>query len=292
MTAHGTTHFFTVDVEEYFQVSAFEPYAPRDRWPSFEPRLDQSMDWLLETLARAGVTGTFFTLGWVARNRPGIVKRIAAAGHEVASHGFWHRRITTLSPAEFRQDLRDAKDALEQESGQPVRGFRAPSFSIVPGGEWALEILAEEGHTYDSSLFPFGRKGYGYPGVMLDPHTLVLPNGSSIYEFPMTMAHMLGRKVPASGGGWFRQFPYGITRLAFAQHSEAKMPGMFYIHPWEVDPNQPRLKTNLVTRLRHYRGLGVTRERIERLLREFRFTSIRDGLAVAKERTSRLGAAA
>ena len=268
------THFFSVDVEEYFQVSAFERHVARESWTTYPDRLLGSMDWILDALGRRSMSGTFFTLGWIAQHRPGIVRRIADAGHEVASHGFWHRRVTTMTPDEFREDVRTSKDLLEQLSGKRVLGFRAPTFSIVPGHEWALEILAEEGYIYDSSLFPVARSGYGYPNITPAPHRFMLPNGETILELPMTMARVLGAGIPASGGGWFRQFPYAITHLAFAQRSRAGVPAMFYIHPWEIDPSQPRMQVSWLTRMRHYRGLDSTRDRLNRLLDEFNFTSV------------------
>lgn len=267
-------HYFTVDVEEYFHVNAFEPYVARDRWGGYPSRLEPQLDFLLDLLARHSAHGTFFTLGWVARHHPALVRRIAEAGHEVASHGYWHERVTTVTPDAFREDVRQSKDILESVAGTRVLGYRAPSFSIVPGREWALQVLSEEGFVYDSSLFPMRRRGYGYPDAPEIPHHFALRNGGSILELPMTMAHAGSLRIPAAGGGWFRQFPYALTRRAFAQRSAERMPGVFYIHPWEVDPDQPRIECSMITRLRHYRGIPRTRERLERLLGEFRFTSI------------------
>ncbi len=271
-------HYFTVDVEEYFHVSAFEPYISQERWPALESRLEHQMGRLLDLLARHNAHGTFFTLGWVARYYPALVRRIADAGHEVASHGYWHRRVTTQTPQQFREDIRDSREILEQTSGQKVLGYRAPSFSIVPGREWALDILEDEGFVYDSSLFPMRRDGYGYPDSPLIPYHFGLRSGRTILELPMTMARIGAWRVPASGGGWFRQFPYAVTRLAFEQRSRERMPAVFYIHPWEIDPDQPRVKCSMLTRLRHYRGLSSTMARLDRLMSEFRFTSIARGL--------------
>lgn len=272
-------HYFTVDVEEYFQVSALEPYVRREDWSSRPRRLGAQLDYLLELLARHNTSATFFTLGWVASTSPGLVRRIADAGHEIASHGFWHRRVTTLTEQEFRDDVRQSKEILEQVAASPVRGFRAPSFSIVPGLEWALDVLADEGYAYDSSFFPVARRGYGYPGSPRIPHHFPLRNGGSILELPMTMARVGRWWIPASGGGWFRQLPYALTRLAFQQRAAEHLPGMFYIHPWEVDPAQPVLTRSPLTYARHYRGLSRTRERLERLFTDFAFTSIAKGLA-------------
>lgn len=275
-----TRHFFTVDVEEYFHVSAFESVIPRDQWNAWPRRLDRSMPLLLEALRRADVTGTFFVLGWVAKHSPHIVRDIARSGHEIASHGYGHRRVNTLSPAAFREDLHASKVALEDLVGTPVCGYRAPSFSIVPGREWAFDELLEEGFRYDSSLFSIRRRGYGYPGAPRVPHAIHRPVGTLI-EFPLATASIAGLQVPAAGGGYLRQLPFAVIRGAFAQASERRVPATFYIHPWEIDPDQPRVRVGLLTRLRHYRGLSRTLGRVERLLAEFRFTSMASYLDAA-----------
>ena len=266
-------HFFTVDVEEYFQVSAFEGVAPRDEWAQFPRRLDVSVRVLLDELGACDTTGTFFVLGWVARHRPDVVREIAERGHEIASHGFWHRRLTTMTPDEFRRDLRSSKHALEDLTGAPILGFRAPSFSLVPGGEWAFDVLLEEGFVYDSSIFPIRRAGYGYPRTPRSPH-LIQCSGGLLREFPLATAMLAGVRIPAAGGGYLRQFPFWLIRRAFAQAEALSSPGTFYVHPWEIDPDQPRLPVGPITRLRHYRGLNGALARIRRLLQAFRFTSI------------------
>ena len=266
-------HCFTVDVEDYFHVNAFEGVVRREAWGEYAPRINIGLDLLLDLLARHDALGTFFTLGWVAHRHPDVVRRIVAAGHEIASHGYWHRRVTTLDPEGFRDDLCRSKQALEDVSGQEVVGFRAPSFSIVPGREWALDILLEEGFRYDSSLFPIRRPGYGYPSAPTVPHTITRPAGK-LLELPPAVLQLPGFRLPAAGGGYFRQFPYAVTRHAFRQIERAGQSGMFYIHPWELDPDQPRLPVGPVTRIRHYRGLDRTRSRLERLLSDFRFTSV------------------
>lgn len=263
-------HLFTVDVEEYFQVSAFESVVRRDSWDALPSRVEASVDRLLELLARRGDHGTFFVLGWIARRHPGLVRRIHAAGHEIASHGFWHQRVWTQAPAEFRADVRSAKRTLEDVVGAPVYGYRAPSFSIVPGIEWAFEVLRDEGYTYDSSVFPIRRKGYGYPGAPPIPHMVA----GGLWEFPLATTTWQGRRVPAAGGGYFRHFPYALTSRAFREHTRDGVPGVFYIHPWELDPEQPRLNVSVLTAVRHYGGLRAVVPRLERLLEEFRFTSI------------------
>ena len=266
-------HFFTVDVEEHFHVSAFEGLIRKEQWEGLPSRVERNTDRLLELLSRHGATGTFFTVGWVARRQPALVRRIAEAGHEVASHSFWHRRVNTLTPEEFRADVRDCKAALEDACGRPVLGFRAPSFSIRPGGEWAFDVLLEEGHRYDSSLFPIRRPDYGYPSAPPEPHEIRRPAGT-LLELPLATLSMGGLRIPAAGGGYLRHFPLAVTRAALRGHQRRGQPAMFYIHPWEIDPDQPRVAAPWLTRVRHYRGLTKTLPRLEALLREFRFTSV------------------
>ncbi len=281
-----TAHIFTVDVEEYFQVSAFEDVVARADWGKLPSRVERSIDILLNLLARRGVVGTFFTLGWIADKHPDVVKRIADAGHEVASHGWWHRRVSSLTREEFRRDVRSSREVLEDTSGQPVFGFRAPSFSLTPGTEWAFDILLEEGYRYDSSLFPIQRPGYGYPSAPPVPHVIQRPAGT-LYELPMTTITCAGLRIPAAGGAYFRHFPYSLIRRAFREHTASGIPALFYIHPWEVDPEQPRLRTSWLTRARHYGGLGKTLPRLEQLLSEFRFTSAARSLGLSTPRLCR-----
>jgi polysaccharide deacetylase family protein (PEP-CTERM system associated) len=278
--ATGTTHIFSVDVEEHFQVTAFEGVVSRGSWDRQPSRVERSTGELLELLARHGVRGTFFTLGWVARSHPWLVKRIAAAGHEVASHGYSHRRLSTMTPKQVREELRDSKASLEDVTGRAVYGFRAPSFSILPGGEWAFDLLLEEGYRYDSSLFPIHRPDYGYPSAPTAPHLIRRPSGA-LLELPLATLRLGSMRIPAAGGGYLRQFPFELVRRAFRQHGRRGVPGMFYIHPWELDVDQPRLPCSLATRMRHYGGLRRTRPRIERLLREFRFTSVAERYGMA-----------
>ena len=265
------SHFFTVDVEEYFQVSALEPYVNRSEWDSYEARVLPPMQQLLHLLARHEARGTFFILGWVAERMPALVSAIVAGGHEVASHGWDHKRITQLTPDEFRVSVRDSKRLLEDISGSEVIGFRAPSFSIVPGREWAFDILLEEGYRYDSSVFPIRRPGYGYPGAPTDFHWRDCAAGR-LGEFPPTTLRRAGLNIPAGGGGYFRLLPYALTKTAFEDCEAASTSGVFYIHPWELDPGQPRLPVPLSTRIRHYGRLHATLPRLDRLLTEFRFT--------------------
>ena len=241
---------------------------------------------LLDLLARHNTVGTFFILGWIGERYPDVVRAIASAGHEVASHGWWHRRVTALTPEEFRSEVRSSKAALEDVVGKPVLGFRAPNFSIVPGKEWAFDVLLEEGYRYDSSLFPVRRPGYGYPNATPHPHCIRRPGGE-LLEFPLATAMWKGLRMPAAGGGYFRQLPYALTRAAFRQHGVQGIPGTFYIHTWEYDAEQPRLPVPWLTKLRHYRGLSVTLSRPDQLLSEFRFTSVARRLS-AETKTSAL----
>ncbi len=266
-------HLFTVDVEDYFQVYAFDRVIPRSHWDRYASRVVRNTEVILELLDRHAATGTFFTLGWIAERHPELVRRIADAGHEIASHGWWHRKVTSLSRTEFREDAYASRAILEQVSGRPVLGYRAPSFSITPGFEWAFDVLLETGYRYDSSLFPIRRMNYGYPKTPPLPHLIHREEGDLI-EFPLATTRLGHMHIPAAGGGYLRQFPYAVIRRAFREHEAARIPAVFYIHPWEVDPDQPRLDVPWLTRVRHYRNLDKTAHRIERLLREFRFTSV------------------
>lgn len=265
-------HIFTVDVEEYFQVATFDRIVRRSEWSNYPSRVERNTDVLLDLMAKHGAFGTFFTLGWIADRYPHVVRRIHDAGHEIASHGYWHRRVDTLSQQEFRDDVRASRAVLEQASGAAVMGFRAPNFSIKPGGEWAFDVLLEEGYRYDSSLFPIRRPGYGYPHSPTVPYAIHREHGE-LFELPLATVTWRGVRIPAAGGAYLRHLPYGITRRAFREFGASEIPATFYIHPWELDPDQPRLDVGMVSRLRHYGGLGRVIPRLERLLGEFRFTT-------------------
>ncbi len=271
-------HHLTVDVEEYFHVSAMEPYVPRSRWPSMESRLEAEMDVLFGLFDDFGVKVTFFVLGIVARDHPSLVRRLAREGHEVASHGWDHRRVTHLDPSAFRLQVRESRALLEDLAGEAVLGFRAPSFSIVPGREWALDILVEEGYRYDSSLYPVRRPGYGYPAGPRHLDALIRPAGPLV-EVPPATLRFLGMNLPAGGGGGLRQLPLLLTRQAVADLEAVGQPATLYLHPWELDPGQPRVKgLGYLTRLRHYRGLDRMEGHLRSLLSEFAFRPIRDGI--------------
>lgn len=275
-----TTHFFTVDVEEHFQVQALAPYVAREQWDSLESRVEANTRLILELCARHAATGTFFIVGWVAERHPALMKAIAAAGHEVASHTWDHRRIPDQTPEAFRDSVRRTKALLEDLTGTPCIGFRAPSYSIVRGAEWALDILLEEGYQYDSSLFPVTRPGYGYSGGGRDPYWLERPGGR-LAEVPPATVRRLAMNLPAAGGAYFRLLPFALVAAALRDAGRRGAPGTFYIHPWELDPGQPRFPVPVLTRLRHYGGLGRTTARLDRLLAEFRFTAIAPGFGLS-----------
>jgi len=271
---------FSVDVEDYFQVAALAPAIPRDSWPSRESRVERNTQVLLDLLAERGIRGTFFVLGWIAERHPALVKRIAAAGHEIASHGFSHRLIYDQSPAEFREETARSKGLLEDLIGAAVIGYRAASFSITRRSLWALDTLIELGFRYDSSIFPIRHDRYGIPGASPEPGTITAPSGRTIAEFPMSAAKFLGLRVPVCGGGYFRLLPYRLTLGGLTQINRTYgRPFTFYLHPWEVDPGQPRVRVGWFSRFRHYTNLDHCEPRLKRLLSEFRFGTMREVLS-------------
>ncbi len=267
----GIVNAMSVDIEEYFQVGAFERTIRRDDWESIASRVEYNTQLVLDLYAEAGVKATFFTLGWVAERHPDLIRRIVAEGHELASHGYAHDRVHTMTPDAFRGDLRRAKALLENAGGTPVVGYRAPSFSIGKANAWALEVLADEGYAYSSSVAPFGTDHYGWPGFPRFAHCPV--PGSPMVEVPVTTARLGGRVLAAGGGGFFRLLPYGFSRWAISQVNELeRQPAVFYFHPWEVDPDQPRVAgAPAKSRLRHYTNLGVMAAKLRRLMRDFRW---------------------
>ena len=275
-------HHFTVDVEEYFQVAAFATRVQRSEWGRLQSRVAAQVAQLLELLEQYRTRATFFVLGWVAKRQPELIRSIAAAGHEIASHGWDHARVTAQTPLVFRESIRRTKELLEDLTGEEVWGFRAPSFSIVRGREWALDVLIEEGYRYDSSLFPIRRPGYGYAGASPDPHWLERPRGA-LLEIPPATLHWCGMRLPAAGGAYFRLLPYSLVQAALRQCEGRNVPGTFYIHPWEVDPAQPRVAVPWLTRLRHYGGLRRTAPQLRQLMSDFRFTAVRDTVVALSE---------
>ena len=259
----------SVDIEEWFQVGAFETVLRREDWPTLESRVAASTGRVLDLFARAGVKGTFFTLGWVAERQPALVRRIVAEGHEIASHGWDHTRVFRMTPAEFRADLGRARAAIENASGVAVTGYRAPSFSIDTRSAWAHAILAEEGYGYSSSVAPVAHDHYGWPQAPRFAYR-PLPD-SPLVELPVTTAQVGAKRFAAGGGGFFRVYPYAVSRWAVRQVNDSeRRPAVFYFHPWEVDPGQPRVAAApLKSRLRHYSRLGAMEAKLERLLGDF-----------------------
>ncbi|HWQ37240.1 MAG TPA: XrtA system polysaccharide deacetylase [Burkholderiales bacterium] len=270
----------TVDVEDYFHVSALAPSIDRNTWSSRQSRVVGNTRRLLALFEEFGVRGTFFVLGWVGERFPQLVKEIAARGHEIACHGFSHRLVYEQSPKEFREETVRSKKLLEDISGSEVLGYRAASYSIVEESLWALDILAELGFVYDSSIFPVRHDRYGIPDAERRPHRMTTPNGSAILEWPLATASIFGLRLPVAGGGYFRLFPYWLSRwgLESINGREAR-PFIFYLHPWEIDPGQPRVPASWLSRFRHYTNLHKCEERLRRLLGEFEFAPAREGLA-------------
>lgn len=259
----------TCDVEDYFQVSAFDTVVARERWTAMECRIERNVDRVLALLDEASVKATFFTLGWIAERYPQVVRRIAEQGHEVASHGYAHRRACEQDIDQFDQDIRSSKAVLEDLSGQPVLGYRAPSFSIGERNLWAFDRLAAAGYAYSSSIYPIVHDHYGMPAA---PRFAFRPHGDSgLLEVPVATVRMGGRKLPAGGGGYFRLLPYALSRWMLARINRVDgEPAVFYFHPWELDPDQPRpAGTGLKTRFRHYVNLHRTEDRLRALARDF-----------------------
>lgn len=266
----------TIDVEDYFQVSAFAHHISRADWPAMPCRVEANVDRILALLERAGVHATFFTLGWIAERYPQLVRRIVAGGHELASHGYEHRRASEQSRADFTRDVVLSKNLLEQLGGQAVLGYRAPSFSIGAGNLWALEVLQQAGYRYSSSIYPIRHDHYGMPDA---PRHAWRPTGpDGLLELPVSTIPILGRNFPAGGGGYFRLFPYALSRWALRRiNARERQAGIFYFHPWELDPSQPRVPgVGARTRFRHYLNLDRMEARIVRLTHDFSWGRIDD----------------
>ncbi len=262
------TNAMTVDVEDYFQVQAFATCIDRESWNRIPCRVEANMDRILAQFSEAGVKGTFFTLGWIAERYPQIVRQIVAAGHELASHGYGHARADGQTPEVFAADVRHAKALLEDQGGVKVCGYRAPTFSIGPKNPWAFEVLESEGYTYSSSLYPVQHDLYGVPDAPRFPHR---PGPGQLMELPMTTLRLGGRNLPISGGGYFRLTPYAVFRTALRRFNHVEQaPGVFYFHPWEIDPAQPRVpQASRMSRFRHTVNLSAMSGRLDHLLRDF-----------------------
>lgn len=293
----------TIDLEDYYQVSAFESVVKRENWDKYESRIERNTHRLLDILngsLRTAVRATFFCLGWNAERYPGLIKRIKEEGHEIACHGYDHQLVYSLNPKQFREDVRKSKKLLEDIVGEEVVGYRAPSYSINRKSLWAFEILVEEGYRYDSSIFPIYHDRYGMPNAPRFPFVIPLNGNSNVesgitpssefrtpnlemnglLEFPLSTVRICGRNLPISGGGYFRLFPYPVTKRALERiNGKERRPFIFYLHPWEIDPEQPKIQgTSVRSQFRHYLNLLKTEAKLKRLLEDFSFSSIKDTL--------------
>ncbi len=264
----------SVDVEDYFQASVFDRLVSRESWPERESRVVANTHRLLEFFERRQVRATFFILGWVAERFPELAREIAKGGHEIASHGFHHQLVYSLTPDQFREDVRRAKATIEAATGSAVRGYRAPSFSIVRSSLWALDVLIEEGYSYDASIFPIHHDRYGIPDAPRHAHVIQRKAGS-IVEVPGSTVRAGGTNLPIAGGGYFRLLPYACTKWGMARVNAVDgVPVVFFIHPWEVDPDQPRLPVSRLARWRHYSNLDDTLKRLDQLVSDFAFDTV------------------
>jgi len=261
----------TVDVEDYFQVSAFAKNVNQNDWDKYPLRVEKNTRRLMDMFDEAQVKATFFVLGWVADRNRELVKEIAQRGHEVASHGYSHQLIYNQSLDVFREETIRSKLLLEDIVQAPVRGYRAASYSITKDSLWALDVLAEAGFDYDSSIFPVRHDRYGIHDAKEIPHILKTPQGHSIVEFPLSTAKVFNYKLPVAGGGYFRLYPYALTRAGLRQVNSRQQPFIFYLHPWEIDPDQPNVETGWISRFRHYNNLDKCESRLQRLMKDFQF---------------------
>lgn len=284
------THAMTVDVEDYYHVAAFSKVINPNEWDKWPSRVEANTHRLLELFDKADIKITFFILGWVAERYPELVKTIHAQGHEIASHGYSHQLIYRQSPTVFREETSKSKQILENLLQVPITGYRAASYSITRNSLWALDILAELGFTWDSSIFPTRHDNYGIPGSPEEPYWITTEKGAKLLEFPLTTAKVLGQAIPAAGGGYFRQYPYFLSRWLFERASlNQTKPQIFYLHPWEIDPDQPRVpNASWFSNFRHYTNLKRCLPRLERMIDDFNFGTISQSLGsvpITKELT-------
>jgi polysaccharide deacetylase family protein (PEP-CTERM system associated) len=270
----------TFDIEEYFHAEAFAGVVRPEQWPSLASRVVGTTERLLDMLEESRTHATFFVLGWIADRYPALVRAIHERGHEVACHGYGHRMIMRMTPGEFAEDVRRGKAAVEDAAGTAVAGYRAPTFSVVRETLWSLRILVETGFRYDSSIFPIVHDRYGIPYARRFPHRLAVGPALEIGEFPLSTVARMGLRFPVAGGGYFRLLPYAITRWALRHLNEVEhQPAIVYLHPWEIDPDQPRLAVGRLTQFRHSVNMSGTEAKLRSLLRDFRFAPVRRVLA-------------
>jgi len=281
-----TTHIMSVDVEDYFQVEAFAGTVAVDSWDRWPSRVVANTQRALDLLDQHGAKATFFFVGWVAERFPDLVRDAVARGHEVACHSYWHRAVYKLSPEEFRQDTHMAKDVIEQAAGVPVKGYRAPTWSITRQSMWALRILAEAGFLYDSSVYPIRHDLYGIPGAQRVPYTHKCGDNLQLREYPPATLRLGGITLPAAGGGYLRLFPMAYTHRAFQQAENHAQAAVVYFHPWELDPEQPRIRAKLRSRFRHYTNLRRMEARLAQLLSRYRFQRFEDALRAEGQNAS------
>lgn len=267
----GVMNALTVDVEDYFHVSAFAACIDQGDWDSYSSRVERNTQRLLDLFEQNRIRATFFVLGWVADRERKLIEEIHRRGHEVACHGYSHQLVYNQTPEVFREETLRSKALLEDIIQAPVNGYRAASYSITEKSKWALDILAEAGFLYDSSIFPVHHDRYGMPGTPEDPYLLTTPNGQTLVEFPLSTAKLLGQSIPVAGGGYFRLYPYPATRAGLRQINRQQRPFIFYLHPWEIDADQPRIPAKLFSRFRHYNNLAKCEGRLQRLLNDFKF---------------------
>ena len=268
----------TVDVEDYFQVSAFAGSIKHDEWDAHPLRVEENTYKLLDLFDEYRVKATFFTLGWVAERKRELIIEIAKRGHEVACHGYSHQLVYNQTPEVFRQETIRAKSIIEDIIQQPVLGYRAASYSITKKSLWALDILVESGFVYDSSIFPVRHDRYGMPDTPEHPYQLKTPAGHSIIEFPLSTAKVFNYRLPVAGGGYFRLYPYWLSKAGLKQINRLQKPFIFYLHPWEVDPEQPRISASWLSRFRHYNNLDKCEPRLRKLMSDFQFSTTWDVL--------------
>ena len=266
----------TVDVEDYFQVEAFTPYIERKSWHNFHSRVVENTNRLLDIFGSYGAYGTFFVLGWVAEKCPSLVKSIHDAGHEVASHGFDHKMVTSMHPEEFRSDIRKTKDILENLTGSPVFGYRAPTFSILDETKWAYDVLLSEGYRYSSSVYPIWHDRYGWPDFGVFPRVMASNGNVRVWEIPLSVANLGFVKIPFGGGGYLRTYPLSITLAFFRGILRKNQNAIVYLHPWELDEEHPSVKAPLLARIRHFQGIRGMERKIRMILDRFESSPVRN----------------